>query len=96
MTRGQIGRTLSSAMPQRHASRTGRTAVPYRIVIRGTIAEPLVGPLEGMRLECLGDEAEVVGDIVDQAQLQGVLAWLSDLGVEIVSVNPVGEPAERP
>ena len=78
-------------MPERHASRAGRTAVPYRIVIRGTIAEPLVGPLEGMRLECLGEEAEVVGDIVDQAQLRGVLDWLSDLGVEIVSVNPRGD-----
>jgi hypothetical protein len=80
-------------MPQRHASRAGRTAVPYRIVIRGTIGEPLVGPLEGMRLECLGDEAEVVGDIVDQAQLRGVLGWLGDLGAEIVSVNPVEEEA---
>jgi hypothetical protein len=83
-------------MPQRHASRAGRTAVPYRIVIRGTIGEPLVGPVEGMRLECLGDEAELAGDIVDQAQLRGVLDWLSDLGVEIVSVNPVREPAKNP
>jgi hypothetical protein len=78
-------------MPQRHASRAGRRAVPYRIVIRGTIGEPLVGPLEGMRLECLGDRAELACDIVDQAQLHGVLGWLSDLGAEIVSVNPVEE-----
>ena len=30
----------------------------------------------------------LAGDLVDQAQLQGVLSWLTKLGVEIVSVNP--------
>jgi hypothetical protein len=80
-------------MPERHAARTGRKAVRYKIVIRGTIAEPLVGPLDAMRLECVGDEAELIGDIADQSQLRGVIAWLGDVGVEIVSVNPVGEPA---
>lgn len=81
-------------MPMGYAARTGRDAVRYRIVIRGSIGEPLVGPLEGMTIECAGDESAVAGDIVDQAHLKGVIGWLSDLGVEIVSINPLPEPED--
>jgi hypothetical protein len=80
-------------MPKRYAARTGQTAVCYGIVIRGTIGQPLVGPLEGMTVEAAGEESVLVGDIVDQAQLQGVVSWLSDLGIEIVSINPLDRPA---
>lgn len=76
-------------MPKRFAARTGQTDVRYRIVIRGEIGEPLVGPLEGMSVEVRGDESTLTGDLVDQAQLRGALSWLNDLGIEIVSVNPV-------
>jgi hypothetical protein len=76
-------------MPKRYAARMGRAAVRYGIVIRGTIAQPLTGPLERMTVSRAGDETILVGDIVDQAQLHGVIRWLCDLGVEIVSVNPL-------
>lgn len=78
-------------MPKRHVGRTGQTRVRYRIVIRGELGEPLVGPLEGMAVEVAGDESVLTGDLVDQAQLQGALSWLTGLGVEIVSVNPVDD-----
>jgi hypothetical protein len=76
-------------MGKRFAGRTGQIDVRYRIVIRGEIGEPLVGPLEGMSIEVAGDESVLTVDLVDQAQLQGALSWLNDLGIEIVSVNPV-------
>ena len=75
-------------MSKRYAGRSGKDRVPYRIVIRGELGEPLVGPLEGMTIELAGEESVLVGDLLDQAQLQGVLSWLTKLGVEIVSVNP--------
>lgn len=78
-------------MSKRHVGRTGKTQVQYRIVIRGELGEPLVGPLEGMDVEVAGDESVLTGDLVDQAQLQGALSWLTGLGVEIVSVNPVDD-----
>ena len=78
-------------MSKRHVGRTGKTRVRYRIVIRGELGEPLVGPLEGMAVEVAGDESVLTGDLVDQAQLQGALSWLTGLGVEIVSVNPVDD-----
>jgi hypothetical protein len=79
-------------MPKRFASRIGGNAIPYRIVIGGPLPQPLVGPLEGMRVETESDDQSVlVGEIVDQSQLQGILGWLSHVGVEIVSVNPLEE-----
>jgi hypothetical protein len=87
-------RDTVASMSRRYAARTGRVAISYRIVFRGTIPQPLVGPLEGMSVEAAGEESVLVADIVDQAQLQGVIGWLSDLGIEIVSINPQGGPAD--
>ncbi len=75
-------------MPRGYAGRSGHDRVPYRIVIRGELIEPLVGAMEGMTVEVVGEESVLTGDLLDQAQLQGVLSWLNTLGVEIVSVNP--------
>ena len=82
-------------MGKRFAGRTGQIDVRYRIVIRGEIGEPLVGPLEGTSVELAGDESVLTVDLVDQAQLRGALSWLNDLGIEIVSVNPVDEAPAR-
>ncbi|HEX5468394.1 MAG TPA: hypothetical protein VFW80_05030 [Gaiellaceae bacterium] len=79
-------------MPRRFAARRGGSAVPYRILVRGGITRPLVGPLEGMTVESTGDRSLLRGDVVDQAQLHGILRWLTDVGVEIISVNPADEP----
>jgi hypothetical protein len=79
-------------MQQRFAARCGRQAAVYRIVVRGEIARPLVGPLEDMSVELRGGECVLTGELVDQAHLRGALGYLHDLGVEIVSVNPADEP----
>jgi hypothetical protein len=79
-------------MPERFAARSGRSAALYRIVIRGHIGTPLVGPLEAMSVALEGEESVLTGEVADQAQLRGVLSSLHDLGIEIVSVNPADEP----
>jgi hypothetical protein len=79
-------------MPRRFAARRGGSVVPYRILVRGEITRPLVGPLEGMTLESQGDRTLLCGDVVDQAQLHGILRCLTDVGLEIISVNPADEP----
>jgi hypothetical protein len=79
-------------MQKRFAARCGRQAVLYRFVIRGEIARPLVGPLEGMSVANDGAETVLTGGLVDQAHLHGALNALRDLGVELVSVNPAAEP----
>jgi len=82
-------RARLGCMPARYAARAGRAAVRYAFRVRGTIRQPLVGPLERMSVRTVGDESILVGDVADQAALQGVLRWLWDLGVEVVSFNPL-------
>ena len=82
-------------MSKRYAGRSGQESVPYLIVIRGDLGEPLVGPLEGMTVEVVGEESVLVGDLRDQAELQGALTWLTKLGVEIVSVNPARDESQQ-
>jgi hypothetical protein len=79
-------------MEQRFAARSGRQAAVYRIVVRGEVPRPLVGPLEEMSVACEGGVCVITGQLLDQAQLRGALSLLHDLGVEIVSVNPADEP----
>ena len=46
-------------MSKRYAGRSGEEGVPYRIVIRGELGEPLVGALEGMTVEVAGGDGLV-------------------------------------
>lgn len=66
----------------------------YRIVVRGELARPLVGPLEGMSVAAEGGETVLTGELVDQAHLRGALSVLHDLGLEIVSVNPADDSGD--
>jgi hypothetical protein len=63
----------------------------YRIVIQGEIGKPPAGPLEHMTVELVEGNSVLTGDLVDQAQLQGGLSVLTNLGYDLVSVNPVDE-----
>lgn len=61
----------------------------YRIVVRGSLGERLAGAFEHLELESHAGETALTGTFADQAQLYGLLDWLRDLGIPIVSVNPV-------
>jgi hypothetical protein len=65
----------------------------YRIVVQGELSDRFAGSFEGLRLETGDGETALVGDIVDQAQLQGVLSRLADLGLALLRVNQVQSPA---
>jgi hypothetical protein len=81
--------TRLGVVPARYAARAGQAAVRYVFCIRGTLRQPLVGPLERMSVRTDGEESLLVGEVTDQTALQGVLRWLWDLGVEVVSFNPL-------
>jgi hypothetical protein len=61
----------------------------YRIVVRGRLTDHLASAFEGFELDWLRGESSLTGPIVDQAHLHGVLDRLRDLGIPLVSVNPV-------
>jgi hypothetical protein len=68
-----------------------RHGVRYHVVVRGEIDSSLVGPLEGMVVECGGPEPTMAIDIVDQAHLQGVLRALHERGIAIVRLHPAAD-----
>ncbi len=75
--------------------RSGRATVSYRIVVRGEVTERFAGPLEGVVIEAAGDQSILRVEIVDQAKLHGILGWLFDHGVDLVSLYPVAEANPR-
>jgi hypothetical protein len=61
----------------------------YRIVVSGRLCGTLAEMFDGLQIRSAGRETELRGAISDQAQLFGYLLALRDLGIQLVSVNPV-------
>jgi hypothetical protein len=64
----------------------------YRIVVRGELGPRYCTAFEGMTLEPHAGETAIVGSVVDQAQLQGVIDRIGSLNLELLSVNQIVEP----
>jgi hypothetical protein len=64
-----------------------RSALRIRITVRGRLSERLAVAFDGMTLRRCGDATELVGDVVDHAQLHGVLTRIRDLGLELESLS---------
>jgi len=67
--------------------------IRYRVVVRGRGGFELTGTFEHLELESQAGESSLTGTFADQAQLFGLLDRLQDLGIHIVSVNPVADAA---
>jgi hypothetical protein len=67
----------------------------YRIVLRGELSPRFRAFFEDMRLECAGGNTVLVGDLVDQAHLAGVLNHAQAIGLELLSVNQVEPTSPR-
>ena len=65
------------------------------IVVAGELDSRFGDAVEGMTLTAADGRSELVGTLTDQAQVQGVLHQLFDLGLEVVSFSTTtGEPAD--
>ncbi len=63
----------------------------YEIVLRGRAGARLLRPLlDDFTLEHAGGTTRLVGDIGDAAHLHGVLAHLTSVNVDVISIAPVG------
>lgn len=60
----------------------------YEIVVRGRLSSRYECALDGATLLACHGRTTLRADLVDQAQLYGLLNRLRDLGIELVSVNP--------
>jgi hypothetical protein len=67
-----------------------------RITVSGELSERLAPAFEGMTLVHRTGATELVGSVVDQAQLHGVLGRIRDLGLDLESVSVSQEQPAAP
>ena len=60
----------------------------YQICVRGRLTERMAAVLEGMTLHAGAVNTVFTGEVKDQSQLFGLIDRLSDLGLELISVQP--------
>lgn len=64
----------------------------YRIVIRGRLSERLSARFDGLSVLPSGETTVLTGDLVDQAQLHGILDRIRDLNLELLAVEACPRP----
>ena len=62
--------------------------VRYRIVIRGRVTDRLAASFDGMTIEPGPTTSTLVGPIIDQSHLLGIVQAIAGLGLELVSLTP--------
>ena len=65
----------------------------YRIVVGGELSDRYAVAFEGMQLEAKNGRTIITGEVVDQPHLFGILDRLNGLGLELLSVQALSEPA---
>ena len=64
-----------------------RSTLNVRITVRGRLSERLAAAFDGLTPVCRAGATELVGELVDQAQLHGLLGRIRDLGLELEAVT---------
>jgi hypothetical protein len=68
----------------------------YRLVVEGELSDQAGRAFEGMTLTREDGTTVLVGRIRDQAELQGLLQRVSDLGLTLLSATAIDEGREQP
>jgi len=63
----------------------------YQVVVRGQFGEHLAGVFDQLDVDPRPGQTSLTGNFADQAQLHGLLDQLRDLGIQLISVNPVDQ-----
>lgn len=66
----------------------------YKIVLRGELSEHFAPGFEGMDLRAESGRTVLVGDVIDQSHLHGLLDRIRDLGLELLNVEVLSESEE--
>jgi hypothetical protein len=69
------------------------TSKVYRIVARSELSERYAAAFEGMEMETKDGQTILIGEIIDQPHLFGILDRLGGLGLELLSVQALSEEA---
>jgi hypothetical protein len=69
----------------------GSSRQRYDIVIRGRLSSRFAGAFDDVTLVARNGRTTLRAELADQSRLYGLLNRLRDFGIELISVNPVGE-----
>jgi hypothetical protein len=64
-----------------------KPTLTIRVTVRERLSERLAAAFDGMTVRWSGGATELSGEVVDHAQLYGLLTRIRDLGLELESVN---------
>jgi len=71
---------------------TGRT---YQLVVEGELSDSMGVAFNGITLTRKGGNTVLTGPVRDQAELQGLLQRVSDLGLTLLEMTAVGADPNR-
>jgi hypothetical protein len=63
----------------------------YRLVLRGELGDQFGFLFDGMRISREDGTTVLTGPVTDQAHLAGIIDRTQELGLELVSVDSLGE-----
>jgi hypothetical protein len=78
---------------EQHAMLRGVAVREYRLTVEGELSDTLRPAFEGMTLTREEGKTMLVGRVRDQAELQGLLQRVSDLGLTLLSATAIDEEA---
>jgi hypothetical protein len=71
----------------------GGTGMVYRIVVRSELSERYAAAFEGMKMETKDGRTILIGEIIDQPHLFGILDRINGLGLQLLSVQLLPDDA---
>ena len=71
------------------------TSREYRLVVEGELSDRMQPAFKGMHLTRGDGTTTLTGTIRDQAELQGVLQRIADLGLTLLDLTAIDNPARR-
>ena len=67
----------------------------YRLIVEGELSDKLEPAFHGMTLTRAAGNTALTGNVRDQAELQGLLRRVSDLGLTLLEARAIGDRPER-
>ena len=71
----------------------GGTGMVYRILVRSELSERYAAAFEGMKMETKDGQTILIGEIIDQPHLYGILDRINGLGLQLLSVQLLPDDA---
>ena len=68
--------------------------MPHKIIVRGELSDRFEHEFEGLSLKTENGRTILVGPIIDQSHLHGLLDRIQDLGLELLSIETIPESSE--